>query len=94
MTVYAFPVIAARPRHPVGDGDHHHLLRVGVGGHRGHHAGVGDRRRETGVAIIGATNIATDRRVTDRVPIGTDFKKPDRAARVALSFSICIPTLR
>lgn len=94
MTAYAFPVIAARPRHPAGDGDHHPLLRVGVGDHRGHHAGVGDRPRETGVAIIGVMAIATDRRVIDRVPNGTDYLKPDRAAMAALSFGICIATLR
>jgi hypothetical protein len=74
MTVYAFPAIAA-----------HHHLPVGAGVHRLRHAGAGDRRRETGVVTIGATNIGTGHRATDRALIGTDFKPYDRAAKAALS---------
>jgi len=83
MTAFAFPVIAA----------HHRLLRVGVGDRRLHHAGAGVRRRETGVVIIGATNIGTVHRVTDRALTGTDFKLLDRAAKAALSFVNASPIL-
>ena len=74
MTVYAFPVIAA-----------HHHLPVGAGVHRLRHAGAGGRHRETGGVTIGATNIGTGHRVTDRALTGTDFMSLDWAAKAALS---------
>ncbi|RLL73364.1 hypothetical protein D8666_16435 [Ochrobactrum soli] len=83
VAAYVFPDIAVRhPRLPVGDGA------------RRHHAGAGVRRQETGAVIIGATNIATGHHATDHAPIGIDSKKQDRAAEAALSFGICVITLR